>query len=75
MITFRKCSGLVIKEMAERSVYSKQLLFAQVNAEHFVKFLNYAHRQTLTKNICNILFKCVLNVDGLNLFNTWIRRK
>ncbi|MGI4816428.1 MAG: hypothetical protein ACRYE7_00310 [Janthinobacterium lividum] len=72
MISLRKVTGLVIKEM---TAYNKNQEFSEVNAEDFVAFIDCCHRQTLAKNICRIIFKMELDDGRTNLFNTWLIRK
>jgi len=73
MISFRKCSTLVIKEMA---AYSSGKSINEVTVEDFERVLSTGCRQTLSFNIFQILFQ-VQSVDirRLELINTWIARR
>jgi len=55
--------------------HHKNMPFSDVNSEDFVEYINFRHRQTLSKNICRILFKMELDYSRMNLFNTWLIRK
>jgi len=72
MISHRKLTGLVIKEM---TAYHKNKEFSEVNPKDFVDFINYCHRQTLSKNICRIIYKMELDDSRTNVFNNWLNRK
>lgn len=72
MLSSRKVTGLVIKEM---TAYHKNKAFSEVNCEDFIDFINNCHRQTLSKNICRIIYKTELDDSRTNLLNTWLLRK
>ena len=73
MLSFRKCAGLIIKEMA---AHFSQQTFDEVSQEDFGRFLDNRHRQTLSFNIFRILSQVdTVDVKRLETVNTWIKKK
>lgn len=73
MISFRKRSALVIKEMA---AYTSSKSINEISVEDFENVLSTGCRQTLSFNIFQIIFQIQsVDIKRLDVINTWIARR
>ncbi|CAI6371814.1 unnamed protein product [Macrosiphum euphorbiae] len=73
MLSFRKCAGLIIKEMA---AHFSNKTFDDVSQEDYGRFLDNCQRPKLSFNIFRILFQVdAVDVTRLETVNTWIKKK